>query len=163
MTGVTVEGIVVKVEPTRKVANKKVAHALLEDESGAVKLVLWEKQINEVAQGSKIRIDGAYVKTWSDERQLHAGRTGVISLVEESTDSTSYTTISQPRHRGAIKWISQNPNKTYANGSLSWWAEQAREGHVIEWEMDESGYTGKVRLDGEIMLKQAARRKLNRM
>jgi len=79
MTGVTVEGTVMKVEPPRTVGeNKRVAHALLEDGSGAIKLVLWDKQIEEVTQGSKICIYGAYVKTWSNERQLHAGWTGVI-------------------------------------------------------------------------------------
>jgi hypothetical protein len=132
----------------------------LEGESGAIKLVLWEKQIDEIAQGSKVRIQRGYVKTWSNERQLHAGRTGIIVPVGKRTDQTSPAATSQPQR---TSWIAQNANKRYPNGSLSWWAEQARKGHVIEWEMDESGYTGKVRLDGEIMLKEVARKKLERI
>jgi ssDNA-binding replication factor A large subunit len=61
---------------------------LLVDVSGAIKLVLWDKQIDQIAQDSRIRIDGAYVKTWSNERQLHAGRTGIITLLGKRRNLT---------------------------------------------------------------------------
>ncbi len=161
LRGVKVEGTIVKVEPPRVVSgNKTVAHALLEDKSGTITLVLWDKQIDDVAKGSKIGINGAYVKSWSGEKQLHAGRTGVMVSLGKKANSTSPTAESQPQRKGATSWISQNPNTRYANGNLSWWAEQARKGHVIEWEMDKNRYTGRVRLDGHILSREAARKSL---
>lgn len=59
-------------------------------------------------------------------------------------------------------WISQNPNKRYENGQLSWWAEKAKEGHAIEWEFDAHGYTGRVKLDKTVMTKDEARARLGR-
>jgi hypothetical protein len=93
MKGITVEGTVVKVERPRTVKTRKtgenvrVAHALLEDETGAVKLILWEDQIEEAVQGSRIRIHGAYVQTWVNEKQLLAGKTGVIVSIDERTEA----------------------------------------------------------------------------
>jgi hypothetical protein len=57
-------------------------------------------------------------------------------------------------------WLTQNKNKRYQNGQLSFWAEKAREGYDIEWEITDGsrfGYTGRVRLDGQIMTKEEAR------
>jgi CRISPR/Cas system-associated exonuclease Cas4 (RecB family) len=87
-------------------------------------------------------------------------KTGAIVTLGKKANLTLSTAESQPQRRGATSWISQNPNTRYANGNLSWWAEQARKGHVIEWEMDKNRYTGRVRLDGHILPREAARKRL---
>jgi len=82
-----------------------------------------------------------------------------VSL-DNTSDLTSPISESQPQRKGATSWIPQNPNTRYANGNLSWWAGQARKGHVIEWEMDKNRYTGRVRLEGQILSRETARKKL---
>ena len=60
-----------------------VANALIADETGAIKLCLWNEQINSVSVGDTIQIENANVSTFRGERQLRIGKRGMLSEVEE--------------------------------------------------------------------------------
>ncbi|MFW9908584.1 MAG: GNAT family N-acetyltransferase [Candidatus Thorarchaeota archaeon] len=81
---VVVEGLVENISDTRTVTSRKtsqelkVADAILSDDTGAVKLVLWNDQIRQVELDSNMRIEEGYVKEYRDELQLSIGQWGMI-------------------------------------------------------------------------------------
>ena len=61
----------------------KVANATIEDESGSMKLTLWNDQIDQVKVGNKIHITNGYVNEWQGESQLTTGKFGKLEVVGE--------------------------------------------------------------------------------
>jgi len=57
-----------------------VANALVSDESGKIKLCLWNEQIGTVSVGDTVEIENASVSTFKGERQLRIGRKGVLRI-----------------------------------------------------------------------------------
>ena len=56
--------------------------AMLEDDTGSVKLVLWGDQANDIKEGATVEITGAFTKEFRDEIQLSIGKKGAIKAVE---------------------------------------------------------------------------------
>jgi GNAT superfamily N-acetyltransferase len=87
MTGVDVEGEIVKINPLRKVKSRKngkehnVANATLQDKSGEIILVLWDLKISQVEVGDKIRIEYGYVNSFRNNLQLNIGYGRLIKLL----------------------------------------------------------------------------------
>jgi replication factor A1 len=83
---VDVEGTVKKISDTRAFSKfgkeLKVANAILEDDSGAVKLTLWNDEIMKVKEGDKVKISNGYVNEFNGEKQLTAGKFGEIEVIE---------------------------------------------------------------------------------
>jgi replication factor A1 len=85
---VFVEGNVDHISDTRTVTSKKtgeelkVADAVLTDDSGSVKLVLWNNQIRQVKPITRIRIEEGFVKEFRDEFQLSIGQFGMIITLD---------------------------------------------------------------------------------
>jgi len=82
---VEVTGEVTEVEEPR-MFNKfgkegRVANAVLKDDSGQIKLTLWNEQIDQVTQGSKVTIKNGYVNEWQGEMQLTTGKFGTLEVV----------------------------------------------------------------------------------
>ncbi|OLS26776.1 MAG: hypothetical protein ThorAB25_21020 [Candidatus Thorarchaeota archaeon AB_25] len=81
---VIVEGRVENIAGPRAVSSRKtgeelkVADITLSDDTGSIKLVLWNKQIPQVKVDSSIRIEEGYVKTYRDELQMSVGQWGMI-------------------------------------------------------------------------------------
>ncbi|MDO8056582.1 MAG: GNAT family N-acetyltransferase [Candidatus Hermodarchaeota archaeon] len=81
---VIVEGRVDHISSPRTVFSKKtgeelkVADVILSDDTGSIKLVLWNEQIRQVKENTSIRIEEGYVKEFRDELQLSVGRWGMI-------------------------------------------------------------------------------------
>jgi ssDNA-binding replication factor A large subunit len=59
-----------------------VVNALVQDETGKIKLCLWEGQINSINVGENIEIRNAHVCVFRGERQLRLGKKGVLSTLE---------------------------------------------------------------------------------
>jgi replication factor A1 len=62
-----------------------VANALITDETGTIRLCLWNEQIQCISAGDNIRIENASATTFKGQRQLNIGRKGLLSSVDEST------------------------------------------------------------------------------
>jgi len=82
---VDVEGIVKNISDTRAF-NKygrdlKVANALLEDDSGSIKLTLWNDDITRIKNNDKIKITNGFVNEFNSEKQLTAGKLGKIEVI----------------------------------------------------------------------------------
>ena len=61
-----------------------VVNAVIGDETGTIKLCLWEGQINAVALNDKIEIRNAQVCLFRGEKQLRLGKNGALTVLEES-------------------------------------------------------------------------------
>ena len=61
----------------------RVANALIADETGTIKLCLWNEQINSISTGDTIQIEDARTSTFRGERQLNIGKKGTLSNVED--------------------------------------------------------------------------------
>ncbi len=82
-----VEGIIGSISEPRTVNLKtggqaQVADAMLKDDTGEIKLTLWDAQIKMVKQGSKIRIENGYISTFRGENSLNVGKYGKLEVIE---------------------------------------------------------------------------------
>lgn len=60
-----------------------VANALIADETGTIKLCLWNEQIRSVSSGDIIQIENARMSIFRGERQLSLGKMGTLSSIED--------------------------------------------------------------------------------
>ena len=74
-------------EPTRVVTRygkyASVAKALLWDETGTIRLCLWNEQIGCVSVGDTVRIENAQASLFRGERQLSIGTRGLLTNVKD--------------------------------------------------------------------------------
>ena len=85
--GVYVEGIITEVKKPREVnlragGKARVAEAILTDETGSIKLNLWNEDIRRVKKGDRVRIENGYVTVFKGEKRLNVGRYGKLSVNE---------------------------------------------------------------------------------
>lgn len=62
----------------------RVATAVAKDETGDIKLTLWNDDIDHIKAGDKIHIINGYVSEWQGEKQLTTGKFGRLEVVGES-------------------------------------------------------------------------------
>ena len=65
------------------------AKALIADETGKIKLCLWNEQIDSVAAGDTVQIENARTSTFRGERQLSLGKKGTLNNIELEPKMTS--------------------------------------------------------------------------
>jgi len=64
-----------------------VVNAVLEDDSGNVKLSLWNEDATRFKQGDKVKIVNGYVSEFQGEPQLTSGKFGSIEKLEGETET----------------------------------------------------------------------------
>jgi len=87
MRRVDAEGEISEISDPRTVnlrtgGEAKVADCILKDESGQIKLSLWDDQIDQVRQGSKVRVTNGYTNSFRGELRLNVGRYGRLEVLE---------------------------------------------------------------------------------
>jgi len=98
----------------------KVANATIEDESGSMKLTLWNDQIGQVKVGDKIHITNGYVNEWQGETQLTTGKFGKLEVVgegeatpeateEKTEESTEETTAEESTEETVEEEVVEEP------------------------------------------------------
>jgi replication factor A1 len=86
MKRVNVEAKVVEKSEPREVLSRfsdtmhKVATAVIADETGTVKLALWNDQINRVNVNDKVKVENGYVTSFKGEIQLNVGKYGKLTV-----------------------------------------------------------------------------------
>lgn len=83
MRSVNVQGRITSISSVRNVVTRsgqpsRVATADLADDSGTVKLTLWNENIEAVSVGDTIQVENGYVTSFRGETQLNVGRYGRI-------------------------------------------------------------------------------------
>jgi replication factor A1 len=88
MRKVEVEAKVVEKTPTREVMSRykdvvhRVATAMVSDDTGQIKLTLWNDQIEQVNVEDKVKVENGYITTFRGEMQLNVGRYGKLTVNE---------------------------------------------------------------------------------
>ncbi|MEK6946523.1 MAG: SOSS complex subunit B family protein [Nanoarchaeota archaeon] len=67
----------------------RVATAIAKDETGDVKLSLWNEDIDKVKAGDKVHISNGYANEWQGEIQLTTGRMGKMEIVGKADVSSA--------------------------------------------------------------------------
>jgi replication factor A1 len=86
MKRVSIEAKVVEKSDTREVTSKfknekyKIADAQIADETGTIKLTLWNEQIDQVNVDSMVRVENGYVTSFRGEIQLNVGKYGKLTV-----------------------------------------------------------------------------------
>ncbi len=62
----------------------RLSELLIADETGAINLVLWDDRIDEVREGSTIKISNGFIKLFRGRMQLNLGRYGTVEEVEDT-------------------------------------------------------------------------------
>ncbi len=62
----------------------KVANATGKDETGSIKITLWNEQIDQINVGDKVKVDNGYVNEWQGDLQLSAGKFGTFEVIGKS-------------------------------------------------------------------------------
>jgi replication factor A1 len=84
MRRVSVEAKVVEKGEPRQVRSRykdetyTVADARIEDETGSIKLTLWNEQIDQVEVNNTVKIENGYVTSFRGEVQLNVGKFGTM-------------------------------------------------------------------------------------
>jgi replication factor A1 len=86
MKNVSVEAKVTEKSDPREVMSRfkdetyKVSTALIADDSGTIKLTLWNEQINQVNVDNTVKVENGYVTSFRGEIQLNIGRYGKLTV-----------------------------------------------------------------------------------
>jgi len=62
----------------------RVANAVAKDETGDIKITLWNDDVDKIKPGDKVKITNGYVSEWQGEKQLGTGKFGTLEVVGES-------------------------------------------------------------------------------
>jgi hypothetical protein len=87
MKNVTLKAEILEVTPPRRVITRygnyaTLAKALIADETGKIKLCLWNEQIDAVSPGDTVQIENARASMFRGERQLSLGKNGTLNNIE---------------------------------------------------------------------------------
>lgn len=81
--------VVVKSKEEPRTFNKfgkdlTVCNAMVSDDSGEIKLTLWNDDVDKVNEGDRVKVSNGYVSEFNGERQLTSGKFGKIEVVSGS-------------------------------------------------------------------------------
>ena len=87
MKHVNLKATILEVEEPNDVITRygnraSVAKALISDETGTIKLCLWNEQISSVSAGDKVQIENAEVSSFRGEKHMSLGKTGMLSNIK---------------------------------------------------------------------------------
>ncbi len=86
MKAVSVEAKVVEKSDPREVMSRfkneplKVADAIIADETGTIKLTLWNEQIDQVNVNNLVKVENGYVTSFRGAIQLNIGKYGKMTV-----------------------------------------------------------------------------------
>ncbi len=88
MTHVNVKARVLQIPTPKLVVTRygnhaSVTNAVIADETGTIKLCLWNDQATSIADGDLIQIENARTCTFKGEKQLSIGRSGTLSNISD--------------------------------------------------------------------------------
>jgi replication factor A1 len=65
----------------------RVANAVGKDDTGQIKVSLWNDDIDKVKVGDMIRITNGWVSEFQGEKQLSAGRLGKLEVIDQEDEA----------------------------------------------------------------------------
>lgn len=84
---INIKVVITDKQPTREIEiagkAKKVADCVAKDDSGTIRLALWDDECDKVDLGDIVQITNGYVKSFKNELELCAGKYGKLEIVQE--------------------------------------------------------------------------------
>ncbi|MEM2118601.1 MAG: OB-fold nucleic acid binding domain-containing protein [Candidatus Bathyarchaeia archaeon] len=86
MKRVSIEAKVIEKHDPREVQSRfrnetlRVADAIIADETGSIKLTLWNEQIEQVNVDDVVKVENGYVTSFRGEVQLNVGKYGKLTV-----------------------------------------------------------------------------------
>jgi replication factor A1 len=85
MRGINIKAKVIEIPPSRSVLTRlgttaMVSNVLIGDETGKIRISLWNDQIDKVRVGDEVKLENCYVANYLGQPQLRLGRKGTISV-----------------------------------------------------------------------------------
>jgi len=89
MRGVDVKAKIIEIPPVKAVTTRwggqaYVSNVMIADETGFIRLSLWNNQIDTVHFGDEVEIKNCYVASFAGEPQLRPGKKGTISVIDQT-------------------------------------------------------------------------------
>ena len=86
MRAVSISGRIENITEARSVnlrsgGTAQVADATISDETGSIKLSLWDEQLNMVREGDQVYIENGYTQEFRGETSLNVGKYGKLKKV----------------------------------------------------------------------------------
>lgn len=66
----------------------RVVTAIGKDDSGEVKISLWNEEIDKVDEGDKVKIESGYARLFQNEVHVSVGQYGELKVLNDTGDST---------------------------------------------------------------------------
>lgn len=86
MRGIDLKAKVIKIPPALNVLTRfgtkaYVSNVTITDDTGSIRLSLWNEEVDKVHVGDEVELKNCYIKRYKGEPQLRLGRKGSISTV----------------------------------------------------------------------------------
>lgn len=86
----------------------KVATATLKDDSGTVKLSLWNQDVDKVKAGDRIKINKGYTGEFQGEKQLTAGKMGNIEVIGKAENLPEKTPVKAEEAQQELEGVTED-------------------------------------------------------
>jgi replication factor A1 len=88
MKGIDVKAKIVEIQPTKPVITRwgsesDVTNVMIADETGSIRLSLWNNQIDEVHVGDEVELKNCYVSRFAGKPQLRLQRKSTMSVINQ--------------------------------------------------------------------------------
>ena len=102
-----------KLVDTKYGASKTVCGAFLKDETGEVRLTLWDSDVERIQNGYTIKIRNGYARPFRGEKYLSSGFYGSIDIISTDPDYDSGNcTAPPPETHSKISTKNYNPSSS---------------------------------------------------
>ena len=108
----------------------RVATAIAKDESGDIKLTLWNDDIDNVKSGDKVHIINGYVSEFQGEPQLTTGKFGKLEVVE--SDKEEKKEMTEPPNEEEDKKLYKDAEKKTEEAEKKTYGEELNEDPVMD-------------------------------
>ena len=94
---------------------RRVADALVGDETGCLYMTLWEDKIDEVEEGKTLRVNNGYINLFRGNMRLNIGKYGNFEVLDESTiaEVNTENNLSDKRYERERRFRSYGGRRRY--------------------------------------------------
>ena len=100
-----------KLVDTKYGASKKVCGAFLKDETGEVRLTLWDSDVERIQNGYTIKIRNGYARPFRGEKYLSSGFYGSIHIISTNSDYDSENYTAEMHSKISTKNYNPSPSE----------------------------------------------------
>lgn len=86
----------------------RVCNCSASDETGKIKVTLWNEQVDLVHTGDTIKITNGYVGEWQGELQLSTGKFGQLEVVEKGSAAKAAPPTKLPKEPAPEDWLDKD-------------------------------------------------------